>query len=92
MVCFPPPYYKICCSCNWNQDNTNQPFFFLVADETQRHDDASGLPLNNALANNGMAKQDFASFLDDPMLIEFGWSIGDDIFSPAWPEGNIAPI
>lgn len=63
----------------------------MSADETQRNEDANGLPLSDTLTN-GLVKQDFSSFLDDPMLIEFGWSIGDDIFSPAWADGTIGPL
>ena len=63
----------------------------MSADEAQRNDDTNGLPLGDAAANT-IIKQDFSSFLDDPMLIEFGWSVGDDIFSPAWTEGTIGAM
>ncbi|OAP62403.1 hypothetical protein AYL99_04606 [Fonsecaea erecta] len=37
-------------------------------------------------------KPDYSTFLDDPMLTEFGWPVTDDVFSSIWTDGPIATI
>lgn len=48
---------------------------------------------NNPALNDGAMpaniKMDYSSFLDDPMLAEFGWPVGDDLFSSIWADGPI---
>ena len=56
------------------------------------------LPANNGSSesnaqalNDGTSaitsKPDYPNLLDDPMLSEFGWPVGDDIFSSIWADG-----
>ncbi|EXJ96112.1 hypothetical protein A1O1_01238 [Capronia coronata CBS 617.96] len=40
----------------------------------------------NDTAMQTMVKPDYTSFLDDPMLAEFGFPIGDEIFSSMWTD------
>ncbi|KIW84457.1 hypothetical protein Z517_03707 [Fonsecaea pedrosoi CBS 271.37] len=39
-----------------------------------------------------ITKPDYSTFLDDPMLTEFGWPVTDDVFSSIWTDGPIATI
>ncbi|OAL21694.1 hypothetical protein AYO22_07636 [Fonsecaea multimorphosa] len=36
------------------------------------------------------ARPDYSTFLDDPMLTEFGWPVTDDVFSSIWADGPMA--
>ncbi|OQU97123.1 Fungal specific transcription factor domain-containing protein [Cladophialophora immunda] len=51
---------------------------------------------NSAAPDDGSmpvaAKPDYSTFLDDPMLTEFGWPVTDDVFSSIWTDGPIATI
>ncbi|KAJ9605015.1 hypothetical protein H2200_010404 [Cladophialophora chaetospira] len=37
-------------------------------------------------------KPDYSTFMDDPMLAEFGWPVSDDIFSSIWTDANVPTI
>lgn len=55
-------------------------------DDIQRSDDTSGVPFGDSIGS-ATIKQDFPGFSNDPMLTEFGWSVGDDVFSYLWDDG-----
>ncbi|EXJ63637.1 uncharacterized protein A1O5_11398 [Cladophialophora psammophila CBS 110553] len=65
-----------------------------------RTEDASGIEAANetnptAQDDGSMpvaTKPDYSTFLDDPMLTEFGWPVTEDVFSSIWTDGPIATI
>ncbi|KIX07004.1 uncharacterized protein Z518_04980 [Rhinocladiella mackenziei CBS 650.93] len=59
---------------------------------------SDGSTTSNMNAANGSAasatiKPDYSNFLDDPMLAEFGWPVGDDVLSGSlWAEGPLGTV
>ena len=49
-------------------------------------------PVLNESTSSAIPKPDYPSFMDDPMLTEFGWPVGDDIFSSIWADSAIGPL
>jgi len=59
-------------------------------------------PSENGIVSNGNvlpeattpapAKPDYSTFLDDPMLTEFGWPVDDDIFSSIWADNTLGNL
>ena len=39
-----------------------------------------------------MARPDYSNFLDDPMLAELGWPVGEDIFSSLWTDDTLGTV
>ena len=56
----------------------------------------------NGVANNAngatepamptMARPEYSNFLDDPMLAELGWPVGEDIFSSLWADETLGAV
>jgi len=46
----------------------------------------------NEGTSSATAKADYPSFQDDPMLTEFGWPVGDELFSSIWADGEVGTI
>ncbi|ETI29033.1 hypothetical protein G647_01486 [Cladophialophora carrionii CBS 160.54] len=76
MGVYPPP---LC-------DNRNE--------EAPRSDSAGGSN-ETAMTESAMPsviRPDYSTFMDDPMLTEFGWPVSDDIFSSIWTDGQVPAI
>ncbi|KAI1613676.1 transcriptional regulatory protein LEU3 [Exophiala viscosa] len=39
-----------------------------------------------------MARPEYSNFLDDPMLAELGWPVGEDIFSSLWTDETLGAV
>jgi hypothetical protein len=91
---YPPP---LCDNRNGMPNSSSPPRSALLTariEEALRSDSAGGS--NDAgVTESAMTpaiKPDYSTFMDDPMLTEFGWPVSDDIFSSIWTDGHVPPI
>lgn len=67
----------------------------LTAAEGTAGNDSTVTANMSALSETTMpapARLDYSNFLDDPMLSEFGWPVGDDIFSSEWADMTVGTV
>lgn len=89
---YPPPL------CDHRNGTSNVEFdshlLTTRTEESSRNDIING-PLTTALPGSAMTpviKPDYSTFMDDPMLTEFGWPVSDDIFSSIWTDDQLPTI
>lgn len=74
--------------------NENQCILGLAPTATENNTTPNGGSTLYAapMGSGASLKPDYAGFMDDPMLAEFGWPSGEDIFSTFWADDSLAGV
>ncbi|KAL6243891.1 hypothetical protein RBB50_009325 [Rhinocladiella similis] len=64
----------------------------LPSTATENDTTPNGSSLHAGPMGGTPLKPDYSGFLDDPMLAEFGWPSGEDIFSTIWADNTLAGV